>query len=341
MRRLKAFSLFILLFSLSACVTVGPYPSQEELKETSSQLRRKALIYRIQRTLRVNNVGFQILKSLNPQKGRPYNYSGLLVADLDGDLASLFNRQRKNGVVVYGVVKNSPAFGKFQAGDVILRINHQVISDVLDYYRILAQNKINTWRLTIERKGQKLSLKLKLLKVGYPLHFSVVASQSVNAAASGNLVIVTYGLLNFVRNDDELAVVIGHEIAHIVRGHLLKRQGIDFIAALIAFGISQGLSDKIRQSSRIGSHLGGMFDAKFSRDFEREADYFGIIFAYLAGFDVEKGIAVWERFAIELPQSLNASLLADHPTTTERLLRVKDLVKKLKSGQIDLNKIKY
>jgi len=338
MNFLRSFSVFIFL-SLSGCVTVGPYPSQQALQQTETQLRRKALYYRMQKDLRVNNIGFRILKSLRPRRGLNYNYIGALVADNNKDIQAVLSLPSDKGAVVYGVVSGSPAAeAGVKTGDIILKINNHALSGVGDYYRWLIKEKQRKlWRLKVKRGEETVNLLCRPLKMGYFVRFGTVPSEAVNAAAGEGVVVVTYGLLNFVKNDDELAVVIGHEMAHIAKGHLLKRQGLGLLAALVHWGLSQN----IPQGGEIGRQLGGIFNAKFSRDFEREADYFGVIFAYLGGFNVKRGIEIWERFAIELPQSLNASLLADHPTTTERLLRVKALAEKLEKNELDFSKVIY
>jgi len=241
-------------------------------------------------------------------------------------------------LTVISPLADTPAWrAGIKAGDIILKIDNHFLSGARDYYRYLKREKTKLWRFRVRRGGKIVSFFCRPLKVGYFIRFGVVSSERVNAAAGEGLVVVTYGLLNFAKNDDELAVVIGHEMAHIAKGHLLKRQGLGLVAALISWGLAQN----VPQGGEIGRQLGDIFNAKFSRDFEREADYFGVIFAYLGGFDVKRGIAIWERFAIELPQSLNASLLADHPTTTERLLRVKELAKKLEENTLDFSKVVY
>ena len=99
-------------------------------------------------------------------------------------------------------------------------------------------------------------------------------------------------------------------------------------------------------SGRMVQLGGSIFTQKFSRDMEREADYYGLLYAHKAGFDVEKGIEIWERFVVELPESQRSSLFSSHPTSTERLARARKVATTLKekaevegpAGKVDLRK---
>ena len=73
--------------------------------------------------------------------------------------------------------------------------------------------------------------------------------------------------------------------------------------------------------------------APYSRGNEREADYLGLIYAHNAGYDIEKGVALWKRFALEIPKSRSKSFLRTHPASPERILRVKKVVELIKSGK--------
>jgi len=64
---------------------------------------------------------------------------------------------------------------------------------------------------------------------------------------------------------------------------------------------------------------------------EREADYFGLKYVKLAGYDYEAASGVWERFAIEVPKSMVQNYLNTHPTSPERLVRLEKIIEELKT----------
>jgi predicted Zn-dependent protease len=96
-------------------------------------------------------------------------------------------------------------------------------------------------------------------------------SNQVNAFATGHSVAMTTAMLSFVRNDDELAIVLGHELAHRILGHPPMRTEDGLLAA---FGIKAG--DLWRR--------------------EAEADRLGLRLAAAAGYDLDAAIPFWRRY---------------------------------------------
>ncbi len=153
---------------------------------------------------------------------------------------------------------------------------------------------------------------------------------AANAWTDGSTVWVTRGMLRFVKSDDELAAVIGHEIAHALRGHTRYQwaQNILGLAMVIPAGIYGG-----QIGSEAAARMVQLATAKFDRDREREADLYGLIWAYRAGFNVEEGKEVFRRIAVEMPGSTERGFLATHPTAPERFLALDKIAVALKAGQ--------
>ncbi len=172
------------------------------------------------------------------------------------------------------------------------------------------------------------------------LQYQVSDSADINAGVTPNKMVVNYGMLRFVESDDELAVVIGHELAHLAKGHYGKKVAIGVVATTV--GLAAGAAvEGITQ----GSGVGGMvakgvsrgISGGFSKEYEREADYFGFQYVYLAGFDLAAGSAIWERFAIEAPSTMTRGLFATHPASPERLIRAEKTLAELVSQGITPN----
>ncbi|HHT9135002.1 MAG TPA: M48 family metallopeptidase [Candidatus Avalokitesvara rifleensis] len=161
------------------------------------------------------------------------------------------------------------------------------------------------------------------------IKFSVQESKDVNAGATFGNIMVTTGMMNFVGSEDELAAVVGHEIAHLQKDHVTKSI-MSNLPVAIGSAIAESLSPGSGKVVEIG---GNVFAQKYSRDMEREADYFGIIYAHKAGFNASAGIEVWERFALELPQSQQANIFNSHPPSTERMIRARKIAEGLRGSK--------
>lgn len=130
----------------------------------------------------------------------------------------------------------------------------------------------------------------------------LIKRDSFNAFTTGGTYIVVHsGLMEQLKSDDELAAVIGHEIAHTVANHVFERQTHAQIAALAG-------SNSARR---------GGYQAAFTHENEREADQVGILYSALAGYDPLAASRIWQR---KYAKEGNARALFhhDHPVNAER-----------------------
>jgi predicted Zn-dependent protease len=155
-----------------------------------------------------------------------------------------------------------------------------------------------------------------------------VDADAVNAWTDGESVWITRGMLRFVRNDDELALILAHEMAHASLGH------IPYLRAKQVFETAVNAAVEIFApgSGRAAVVLMDMAGKKFDRDQEREADLYGLIWAYRAGFDIGAGKEMWRRMAIELPESVERGFLSSHPSSAERFLALERMTDLLHQG---------
>lgn len=126
----------------------------------------------------------------------------------------------------------------------------------------------------------------------------------MNAFADEDRVVFHRGMMRFVKNDDELALVVGHELAHNVMGHIDKsKQNALWGAlggALIDVAFAAGGINTKGDFSDAGARAGAL---AHSPEFESEADYVGLYFAVRAGYDVEKSEEFWRRCAADDPSA--------------------------------------
>ncbi|MBW7930477.1 MAG: M48 family metallopeptidase [Gammaproteobacteria bacterium] len=151
-------------------------------------------------------------------------------------------------------------------------------------------------------------------------------SEEVNAFAlpGGHIGIYT-GLLAVAGNQDQLAAVIGHEIAHVTEQHALKRYNreaatrIGVTGVAIATGTGQAGADLLGMATSLGLSL------PFSRGEESEADTVGLHYMAAAGFDPRQSVALWQ--SMEKNSKLRPpELLSTHPSSEHR---ISDLIAEL------------
>jgi predicted Zn-dependent protease len=154
------------------------------------------------------------------------------------------------------------------------------------------------------------------------------SADSVNAWTDGGSVWITRGMMRFVKNENELALVVAHEMAHAYLGH------IDYARAKQVLEMALGLATDmlVPGAARAVVLLSELATKKFDRDQEREADLFGLIWAHRSGFDVSAAKDLWRRMAIEIPESVESGFLSSHPSSAERFRSIEKVADMLKQG---------
>lgn len=179
----------------------------------------------------------------------------------------------------------------------------------------------------VERIGKQL-----LAQVPNPpqVEFKVVeGEQSVNAGATFGLIMVTSGMLHFARTDDELAAVLGHELGHHTQSHISEGLATGILTTVAAAAAAMAIDSVAPGVGRIAGGLiqGTAQHANQNKEFE--ADEVGLRYAAAAGYDPQAAVDVFERMAIEVPQTLTAEFFASHPSSPERLLAARKIADSL------------
>jgi len=146
----------------------------------------------------------------------------------------------------------------------------------------------------------------------------------------GGKIAIYTGILDVTKNTDGLASVMGHEIAHAVAKHSVERasRGILLNTGTTLFDIFSGgkLSEINRATgmNTVGllSQLGIM--NPFSRTQESEADYLGMIFASLSGFDIRETKKLWERMKEVNKGKEPPQFMSTHPSSSKRIKDLKE-----------------
>lgn len=168
--------------------------------------------------------------------------------------------------------------------------------------------------------------------------FIVFESEELNAfALPGGKVGVYTGLLELVETDDELAAVMGHEIAHVSSRHSAERYSQQMMTTALAVGAeiymeSEDVKSEDRWLTRaalgVGTQLGYMLP--YSRMHETEADIVGLKFAAAAGYDPRASYQFWEKMqAASEGQARPLEFMSTHPAPENRIARLKELAPQL------------
>lgn len=204
---------------------------------------------------------------------------------------------------IFHIADGSPAaLAGFKRGDIILDDEKTPAKlDTDGWNTLLADNA-----LMVRRGTDDIILNVTpVMSCNYNLRLR--NSSVINAYADGRNITMTTGMMDFVQSDDELALIIGHELAHNTMGHIRK--------VLSNYILSFGAT-------------------RHTRPFESEADYVGLYYLVRAGYSPEGVEYFWQRLSKVSPKGINRA--KTHPTFPNRYLRIKatrdEILSKQKAG---------
>ena len=346
---LKAAALLGLVI-LAGCKTLqGPVVDRQAINEETKRLEVKALEYNIGLLAKVNTIGYRLARAIPAEeiKVKPRKNIGLFVLPRNKATNRYFAKKPKKGLYVAFILDGTPmARTDVAPGDILTAINEKEVATVRDAAVVLEKilNKAagaNAQQVTLHfsrEDGQPLkTVPVDMDELPVDVRFAIVEDEAVNAGASDTQIVVTKGLLNFTKSDEELAGAIAHELAHVIRGHLAKKKGgiiVNTIAA-VSLGITAevfvpGTGNAVMNGVQ---GVGGMFNLKFSRDLEREADFYSLKILDWAGYSLDETAQFQERFSIEVPKTLIAGYLNTHPNSPERKLRIERSIEEIRQGK--------
>lgn len=209
-----------------------------------------------------------------------------------------------------------------------------------EYAKFLQQNPplpANDSNVVLVRKvGGKISNEIQKFLVqqkqakrlnGYKWEFNVVKSNTVNAwCMPGGKVVVYTGLLPITKDENGLAVVMGHEIAHAIAQHGNERMSQQLAIQMGGTALAVAMETQPGQTAQIfnqvygvGSTLGAL---AYSRKHEGEADKLGLCFMAMAGYDPNSAVSFWERMSKAGGQA-PPQFLSTHPSDANRIKEIK------------------
>lgn len=190
----------------------------------------------------------------------------------------------------------------------------------------VSDNKIMNSAVT--RVGKNISKVAE--KNNYKWEFAVIESDDANAfCLPGGKIVVYTGLFKYIKNDAQLATVIGHEVGHAIARHMGERLshqylegagGIAVDTTLAVFGIPGLFGAAYGVATTLG------IDLPYSRTQEYEADHIGLFLMSKAGYNPETAITFWKDFAKESNYGPVKEFFVTHPMGEKRIEELEKLL---------------
>ena len=283
-------------------------------------------------TYRINSANVDLCDKKGFSLGFDYTNSFALGEKNAAYYPAKLNVGTKISIVSIG--ENSPAEkAGLNIGDKVETINDidvpQGRNAVTKFSKLLTKNLTSeTIKIVISRDNNTKQYNLYPQEVcDFPLVF--IPDQIINAYADGKRTIITQGIAEYTKDDNELALVIGHELAHNNRNHIDKKKVNMLLAGLVGFALDMA-------SASGGGYYGGptyteqfmkLGAQAFSVGFEQEADYAGLYYAARAGFDVTNAHEFWTRMGAKNPSAIAHN--STHPATAKRFVALRATLKEI------------
>tara|TARA_R110002126_G_scaffold112105_1_gene250186 strand:+ start:45974 stop:46789 length:816 start_codon:yes stop_codon:yes gene_type:complete len=163
----------------------------------------------------------------------------------------------------------------------------------------------------------------------YKWEFNLIDDKTVNAwCMPGGKVVFYTGIMPICANEDGVAAVMGHEVAHAFAKHGQERMSQGQLQQIGGLAVALGTSGKNAESQQIwntafgvGSGLGIL---KFSRVHEQEADRLGLVFMIMAGYNGTEAAEVWVRMSQKSGGGSTPEILSTHPSNASRIQDLKN-----------------
>ena len=163
---------------------------------------------------------------------------------------------------------------------------------------------------------------------GWKWEVNVINSNELNAyCMPGGKIMFYSGLIRQLNlSDDEIAIVMGHEISHALREHS-REQVSQAIAAKTAIGIGAALLGLGQGSSDVANvAYESLIATRFSRTDESEADRIGLELAARAGYDPSAGVSLWQKMMKANSGGRPPEFLSSHPSDSSRVQQIEALL---------------
>lgn len=345
------FACLIACLILTSCAT----PTSMLPKSTSEEVEREVIIQKqmvikqaTEEEVKVYKIAYPILKSnvsLCPEKGYRSGFNVWNKHQFPWGERTFVEEHLGIGdalQVRYVLPKTAASRAGLKKGDVILSVNDTTIPE--------GKNALKTITMELNKQKENRTLKLTILRNNTEKNVTIKRDRScdygfvylpqdnrVNAFADGKNIYMTRGMYRFAKNNNELALVIAHELGHNAMDHIKKKEANAALAGFAGLMVDLlAASQGVNTQGEFTNQAIGLGAGAYSVEFEQEADYVGMYILAKSGRDTSQVTNFWRRMAAE-NNSGSITTGGTHPSTPERFLAIekthKEIAKKRAAGK--------
>lgn len=179
-------------------------------------------------------------------------------------------------------------------------------------------------KLTLERDGRRITTTVPLT-LACAFSIELGNSDNVNSYADGRRVLVTRGMLEFTRSDEELAYVIAREIAHNALGHATRQRMVATIGGVI--------DNLMRMQPDMSAMAGTAGIRPYPQHMDTAADTLALYMLARAGYNIDNAPRFWRRLADQYPARVPNAYTALHPSVQARLHAIQRAAEQIRLKQ--------
>ncbi len=328
----------MLLVSACGTTTKMPEVSPELAAQEAQKEKEDAVAELMKNQLRLNAVAYRIEvanaqlcgDTVAPRTGIMVLDQEVVPKEFREAFASLYGVADRPTVVAF-VPGSVGASSGLQPKDVIIAVNGEPTSTgkrgIEQFETAVKGGTGAPVELSIERESKKIWV-TPVKACSYPV--TVLTSDTVNSWTDGSTIMVTTGMMRFVDSDDELALIVGHEMGHDTMSHIGKERAnmaIGMVAGGVLGALVTGLTgvNMVPTMAQSGAQIAQNIH---SQDFEAEADYVGAYYTARAGYSVSNAAEVWRRIGATHPDAIHLAG-TDHPSTAKRFIAMEETAREI------------
>lgn len=344
----------VLSVTLTGCVSTGGTPfkvTEEEIEAETEKQTEAALEEWIRKEDRLHRIANNLMvASALLCEDDVVPYVGTYIRDAES-LGTLEDEVRdywgwdEHPVVRY-VAPDSPADrAGLQQNDFVISVNDVSINkrlkkereegriinryDLFNELYLESLKKSKTISLGLLRGSQEVAVSMRPEGETCSYGVELLDMNEMNAFADGDRVLVSRGLMRYV-DDNDLAMVLAHEMAHNMTGHIVVKQATAAVGLVLDLGVMALTGNYFSSGTAIGDQI-------FSESMEEEADRVGLYLMANADLDYRSAVNIWRRLSLEVPSIIHGSFFQTHPTSPERLILAQkaadDIEQQVKDGK--------